>query len=70
MFQIIIKYNHIFHSKALQNLPKLEFLVWKQTIWQLCFNSILKNEINENRRFCNAVNVKKKASWKTFRSQR
>jgi hypothetical protein len=31
-----IKYNHIFHSKALQNLPKFEFLVWNQTIWQPC----------------------------------
>jgi hypothetical protein len=31
IFQMIIKYNNIFHSKALQNLPKLGFLVWKQT---------------------------------------
>jgi hypothetical protein len=31
---MIIKYTSIFHSKALQNLPKLRFLVWKQTIWQ------------------------------------
>jgi hypothetical protein len=29
-----VKYSSIFHSKALQNLPKLGFLVWKQTIWQ------------------------------------
>jgi hypothetical protein len=28
------RYTNIFHSKALQNLPKLGFLVWKQTIWQ------------------------------------
>jgi hypothetical protein len=27
MFQIVIKYTNIFHSKALQNLPKLRFLV-------------------------------------------
>jgi hypothetical protein len=31
-----IKYTSIFHYKALQNLPKLGFLVWKQTIWQPC----------------------------------
>jgi hypothetical protein len=36
MFQMVIKYTNIFHSKALQNLPKLGFLVWKQTIWQPC----------------------------------
>jgi hypothetical protein len=34
LFQMVIKYNNIFHSKALQTLPKLGFLVWKQTIWQ------------------------------------
>jgi hypothetical protein len=28
------KYIIIFQSEALQNLPKLGFLVWKQTIWQ------------------------------------
>jgi hypothetical protein len=27
IFQMIIKYNNIFHSNALQNLPKLGFLV-------------------------------------------
>jgi hypothetical protein len=32
--QITIKYTSIFYSKVLQNLPKLGFLVWKQTIWQ------------------------------------
>jgi hypothetical protein len=31
---MVIKYNKIFHSETLQNLPKLGFLVWKQTIWQ------------------------------------
>jgi hypothetical protein len=31
---MVIKYTKIFHSKALQNLPKSGFLVWKQTIWQ------------------------------------
>jgi hypothetical protein len=29
-----IKYTNIFHRNTLQNLPKLVFLVWKQTIWQ------------------------------------
>jgi hypothetical protein len=31
---MVIKYTKIFHSKTLQNLPKLRFFVWKQTIWQ------------------------------------
>jgi hypothetical protein len=39
IFQMIIKCNNIFHSKALQNLPKLGLLVWKQTIWQPCFGT-------------------------------
>jgi hypothetical protein len=30
------KYADIFHSKALQNLPKVGFLVWKHAIWQPC----------------------------------
>jgi hypothetical protein len=34
IFQMIIEYSNIFHSKALQNLPEWGFLVWKQTIWQ------------------------------------
>jgi hypothetical protein len=29
MFQMTIKYTSIFLSKALQNLPKFGFLVWK-----------------------------------------
>jgi hypothetical protein len=29
-----IKYTNIFHSKAIQNLPKFGFLVRKYTIWQ------------------------------------
>jgi hypothetical protein len=28
-----IKYTNIFHYKTLQNLSKLGFFVWKQTIW-------------------------------------
>jgi hypothetical protein len=31
---MVIKYTKIFRSKTFQNLPKLGFLVWKQTIWQ------------------------------------
>jgi hypothetical protein len=31
-----IKYINIFHCKAHQNLPKLGFLVRKETIWQPC----------------------------------
>jgi hypothetical protein len=34
--QLAIKYINIGQSKALQNWPKLGFLVWKQTIWQPC----------------------------------
>jgi hypothetical protein len=33
-YLMTIKYTSIFPSKVLQNLPKLVFLVWKQTIWQ------------------------------------
>jgi hypothetical protein len=29
-------YNNIFHSKILQNIPELRFLVWIETIWQTC----------------------------------
>jgi hypothetical protein len=34
MYPITIKYTIMFHSKALQNIPKSGFLVWKYTIWQ------------------------------------
>jgi hypothetical protein len=34
IFQKVIKYNNIFYCKALHILPKLGFLVLKQTIWQ------------------------------------
>jgi hypothetical protein len=37
---MVIKYNNIFDSKALQILPKLGFLFWKQTIWQPWFTDI------------------------------
>jgi hypothetical protein len=33
---MVIKYTYLFHSKTLQNLPELGFLVLKQTIWQPC----------------------------------
>jgi hypothetical protein len=33
---MVIKYINILQSKALQNLPKLGFLVIKETIWQPC----------------------------------
>jgi hypothetical protein len=36
IFQMAINYIHFFQSKALENLPKLEFLVRKKTIWQSC----------------------------------
>jgi hypothetical protein len=32
--QIAIKFTNIFYCKTLQNLPKLGFLVRKETIWQ------------------------------------
>jgi hypothetical protein len=32
--QMTIKYTNIFPFKAIQNLPKLIFMVWKYTIWQ------------------------------------
>jgi hypothetical protein len=38
-----IKYTSICHSTALQNFPKLEFLFWKQTIWQPCIAVAKKN---------------------------
>jgi hypothetical protein len=34
MDQVSIQHTIIFHCKTLQNLPKLGFLVWNQTIWQ------------------------------------
>jgi hypothetical protein len=35
--QMARKYTKIFHSKALQNVLKLGFSVWKYTFWQPCF---------------------------------
>jgi hypothetical protein len=42
--QITINYINIFPSKALQNLPKLKFLVWKETIWQPCLRMKFQNQ--------------------------
>jgi hypothetical protein len=42
IFQMARKYFTIFQSQALQNLPKLGFLVWKQTIWQPCSEGFLE----------------------------
>jgi hypothetical protein len=39
-FEVVPKYINIIQSKALQNLPKLGFLVWKETIWQPCTQKI------------------------------
>jgi hypothetical protein len=47
IFQMVIKYNNIVHSKALQILPKLGFLVWKQTIWQpWSVSAVIYNRLN------------------------
>jgi hypothetical protein len=37
--QMAIKYINIFQRKALQNLLKMGFLVWKQTIWKPCYKA-------------------------------
>jgi hypothetical protein len=37
--QISIKITNIFHSKALEKLPKFAFLVWKYTIGQTWFHA-------------------------------
>jgi hypothetical protein len=34
MYQMAIEYTKLYHSKALQNLPKLGLLVSKYTLWQ------------------------------------
>jgi hypothetical protein len=48
MDQVSIKYANIFHWKTLQNLPKFRFLVWKQTIWQPCFDVPFRIEFPTN----------------------
>jgi hypothetical protein len=46
---MVIKCNNIFYSKALQILPKLGFLVRKQTIWQPWSKAII-NRRGKSRR--------------------
>jgi hypothetical protein len=36
VFQMAIKYTNLYQFRALRNLPKLGYLVWKYTIWQPC----------------------------------
>jgi hypothetical protein len=42
MFQNPKNKTKLFHSKALQNLPELVFLVRKYSIWQPCFKPATK----------------------------
>jgi hypothetical protein len=35
-FQMAIKYTNIFHSRALQKIPKLGLLVWKYIFTNIC----------------------------------
>jgi hypothetical protein len=53
ILQMSQKYTNIFHSKALQDEPKLAFLVWKHTIWQPCpaIVSNYKNDHNDREPF-------------------
>jgi hypothetical protein len=44
-YQIAIKYTNIFYSKALQNVPKWWFWVWKRSIWQLCCRAWYVDEL-------------------------
>jgi hypothetical protein len=41
MDQMTMKFTNLFHRKKLRNLTKLGFLVWKDTIWQLCYGWII-----------------------------
>jgi hypothetical protein len=52
--QMVIKHAKIFHCKTLQNLPKLVFVVWKQTIWQPC--SARKNDDKKGTEGSNCLN--------------
>jgi hypothetical protein len=49
IFQMAIKYTNFFHFKALQNVPKLEFWVWKYTIWQPCSRWPFNDSVHEIR---------------------
>jgi hypothetical protein len=43
-----IKFTNIFNCKALQNLPKFVFLVWKYTIWQPFTTPFLQSVFHTN----------------------
>jgi hypothetical protein len=58
-----IKYSNIFQSKAIQNLPKLGLLVWKQTIWQPCTGSDLEGD-----RRAGKIAAERKLALKSFGS--
>jgi hypothetical protein len=56
IFQMVIKYNNIFHSKALQILPKLVFFVSKYTIWQPWLEGSFSQQVsNPGRKFYTCV---------------
>jgi hypothetical protein len=38
--QMVLKYTKIFHCQTIQNIPKLGFLVRKQTIWQPWYENV------------------------------
>jgi hypothetical protein len=66
IFQMAIKCIDIFQSKALHNLPKLRFLVWKYTIWQPCLNLVLlrsKRKHRWNYFLPNAIVTSRVARW-------
>jgi hypothetical protein len=65
IFRMIITYNHILNSKDLQNLPKLEFLVWKQTIWQPWWR-IERNCVLENISICEVTPLLLQQEKSTF----
>jgi hypothetical protein len=52
IFQMALKYINIFQSRALQNLPKLGFWVWKETIWQPWQTYILFYKLSNIYIFC------------------
>jgi hypothetical protein len=56
-----IKYINIFYSKVLQNLSKLIFFVWKQTIWQPW--RTLENRSRRNRGSPAATPYQNSLSW-------
>jgi hypothetical protein len=59
--QMAIKYFNLIPSRALQNLPKLGLLVWKETIWQPCCRDKSKEALYLNDR-------KRQQKWKRHNS--